>query len=180
MSDTLYKYCPVCATLLVEKPLAGTSRPVCPECGFILFLEPKLVTVVLVEHKGRILLGRRNIDPGKGLWSFCGGYVNRGEKVEEAAIREVKEETHLDVRLEGMIGLYSDKGSPHVLVAYRASVLDNDVSGLAADPEEVSELAFFAPEEIPELAFPFDQDILQGFFQKATVLPPDKGLGTAT
>ena len=160
MSDSKFKYCPLCAASLVEKRSSGSVRPTCPECGFILFLEPKLVTVVVVEHEGKILLGRRNIDPGKGMWSFFGGYVNRGEKVEEAALREVKEETNLDVQLEDMIGLYSERGRAHVLVAYRARVVKNGVNKLAAQPEEVSELAFFAPEEMPELAFPFDKQIL--------------------
>ncbi len=153
MPEPALKYCPVCATPLVEKHIAGALRPTCPECGFITFLDPKLVTV-------EILLGKRNINPGKGLWSFFSGYVNRGEQVEEAAIREVKEETNLDVQLDGLIGVYSERGTPHVLVAYQASVVASNVNGLAVEPEEVSELAFFAWEELPELAFPFDKQIL--------------------
>ncbi|MDQ2902774.1 MAG: NUDIX domain-containing protein [Ktedonobacteraceae bacterium] len=160
MAEATYRYCPSCAASLVEKQVGQVMHSVCPACGFILFLEPKLVTVVVVQHNGRILLGRRNIEPGMGQWSFFGGYVDRGEQVEAAALREVKEETNLDVRLDGLIGLYSAAGRPHVLVAYRASVLNNDISALALQPEEVSELAFFAPDEMPELAFPFDAQIL--------------------
>lgn len=166
MPDVTFKYCPYCATRLVEKSISHVLRPACPACGFISFLEPKLVTVVVVEHDGKILLGKRNINPGKDMWSFFSGYVNRGEKVEEAAIREVKEETNLDVQLEDLIGLYSQRESPHVLVAYRATVIKDDVNSLEADPEEVSELAFFTPEEIPELAFPFDQHILSDWSAK--------------
>ncbi len=95
MSDPRFAYCPVCAAPLVEKHVYNALRPTCSECGFILFLDPKLVTVVVMQHEGKFLLGRRNIDPGKGMWSFFGGYVDRGEKVEDAAIREVKEETNL-------------------------------------------------------------------------------------
>src|SRR5438874_6624851 len=161
MSSTSFKYCPLCATTLVEKPIYHALRSTCPACGFIYFLDPKLVIVVVVEYKGKLLLGRRNIDPGKGLWSFFGGYVDRGEKVEEAAIREVKEETNLDVRLDRLIGIYSERGSPHILLAYSASIINDDISSLTAQPEEMSELALFAPTEIPELAFPFDTQILQ-------------------
>ena len=99
------------------------------------------------------------MEPARGLWSFISGYVDRGEKVEEAAIREVKEETNLDVQLEGLIGIYSANGNPHVVIAYQASILNNDISGLLAQPEEVSELAFFSLEEIPPLAFPADEQI---------------------
>lgn len=69
-----------------------------------------MLVAVVVRREGKFLLGRRNIDPGKGMWSFFGGYVDRGEKVEDAAIPEVKEETNLDVQLEGLIGIYSEQG----------------------------------------------------------------------
>jgi len=161
MSDPTFKYCPVCATPFVEKYINNMSRSVCPACGFILFLDPKLVTVVVVWHAGKILLGKRSIDPAKGMWSFFGGYVDRGEKVEDAAIREVKEETNLDVQLGRFIGLYSEKGNPHVLAAYEASVTNGEVDDLVAQTEEVSELVFFAWEELPALAFPADPHILR-------------------
>ena len=157
--DTTFKYCPLCTTSLVEKHIYDAQRLTCPACGFILFLEPKLVTVVVIQNEGKVLLGRRNMEPARGLWSFISGYVDRGEKVEEAAIREVKEETNLDVQLEGLIGIYSANGNPHVVIAYQASILNNDISGLLAQPEEVSELAFFSLEEIPPLAFPADEQI---------------------
>ena len=160
MPEPIFKYCPMCSAPLVEKHILNILRPTCPRCGFILFLAPKLVTVVVVEYKGKILLGKRNMNPARGMWSFFGGYVDRGEKLEEAAIREVKEETNLDVRLDGLLGLYSQNGGPHVLVAYRASIINNDISPLTAQPEEMSELALFSLDEIPELAFPFDNQIL--------------------
>jgi 8-oxo-dGTP diphosphatase len=158
--EPIFKYCPMCAAPLVEKHIFNIPRQTCPKCGFILFLGPKTVTVVVIEHEGKILLGRRNMNPARGMWSFFGGYVDRGEKLEDAAIREVKEETNLDVQLDALIGIYSQNGSPHVLIAYRASIVNNDISALAAQPEEMSELAFFSLGEIPELAFPFDNQIL--------------------
>lgn len=156
-----FKYCPFCATPLVEKTVSNVPRPACPACDFISFLEPKLVTVVVIGHAGKILLGKRNMNPALGKWTFFGGYVDRGEKVEDAAIREVKEETNLDVQLDTLLGLYSEQDNPHVLVAYAASILDDDTSALAPQPDEISELAFFTLEELPELAFAFDTQILE-------------------
>ena len=161
MSSTTFKYCPLCATALVEKHIYNALRSTCPACGFIYFLDPKVVIVVAVQHEGKLLLGRRNIDPGKGLWSFVSGYVDRGEKVEEAAIREVKEETNLDVQLDNLLGIYSQNGNPHVVIAYRASVVNDDISKMVGQPDEVNELTFFACEEMPDLAFPMDKHILQ-------------------
>lgn len=156
-----YKYCPMCAEPLVERYVHDANRLVCPKCGFILFLAPKLVAVVTVMHRGKVLLGRRNIDPGLGEWSFVSGYIDRGEKVEEAAIREVKEETNLDAQLERLIGIFSGRGNPYVILAFQASIVNGDLSKLAAQPDEVSELAFFSLDEMPRLAFPTDTAILQ-------------------
>jgi 8-oxo-dGTP diphosphatase len=159
MADNNFVYCPLCTTKLIEKDLYDARRQVCPACGFINFLEPKLVAVVVVKHREAFLLGRRCIDPGNGQWSFVSGYVNRGEKVEEAALREVKEETNLDVQLEQLLGVYSERGNPHVVVAYQASTLESELSRMTAQASEVSELAFFTLQEMPELAFPIDQQI---------------------
>ena len=164
-------YCLQCATPLVEKYIAHAQRLACPNCDFVLFLEPKVVTVVVVQHNGTFLLGRRNIDPEKGQWSFFSGYVDRGEKVEEAAIREVKEETNLDVQLEHLIGIYSERNHPYIVIAYRGSISNGDISTMAADPEEVSELAFFKLDDIPSLAFPADQQILQ-YLHATTIQSP--------
>jgi 8-oxo-dGTP diphosphatase len=155
-----FKFCPRCATPLSEQTRFGAVRQICPNCDFIFFADPKVVTVVLIEQAGKILLGKRNIEPGLGLWSFPSGYVNRGEAVELAAVREVKEETNLDVRLTGLLGVYSEMDNPIILIVYRAEII-NDLSELQADIDEVSELAFFDLKHLPELAFPFDKRILE-------------------
>lgn len=155
-----FQFCPRCATTLIEEERFGAIRQTCPSCSFIFFQDPKVVAVVLIEHENRLLLGKRSIEPGLGKWSFPSGYVNRGEVVELAAIREVKEETNLEVKLNGLLGVYSENDNPIVLVVYRAQIV-SDLSEMLADPEEVSELAFFRLDEMPELAFPFDERILR-------------------
>lgn len=160
MAENIYTYCPRCATPLIDKYVYNALRSTCPQCNFILFLEPKVVVVVVVQRGDTVLLGRRNMEPARGMWSFVSGYVDRGEKVEEAAIREVKEETNLNVQLDELLGVFSEQGNPHVVIAYHASIKDNDISGLTAQLEEVSELAFFPRDYLPELAFSADKHIL--------------------
>ncbi|MGB8347553.1 MAG: NUDIX hydrolase [Ktedonobacteraceae bacterium] len=162
-----FKYCPMCATPLVEQDIYHGLRLTCPDCGFINFLEPKVVAVIVIEDEDKILLGKRNIDPGMGRWSFVSGYVERGEKLEEAAIREVKEETNLEVQLERLIGIYSERDNPHIVIAFAASITNNNTNEIVAQPDEVSELAFFALDKIPTLAFPTDTTILQALRQQA-------------
>lgn len=69
--------------------------------------EHKLNTDVIINYKGKILFARRNADPFNGKLEIIGGFVEKGEPVENAALREVKEETNLDVKIKGVLGVYS-------------------------------------------------------------------------
>ena len=95
----------------------------------MVFLDPKVAVVVIASQDSRILMVKRDIDPMMGRWSFPSGYVDRGEVVEEAAVREVREETNVDVSLDALLGVYSRKGAPVVLVAYAASIVGGRPSG---------------------------------------------------
>jgi ADP-ribose pyrophosphatase YjhB (NUDIX family) len=151
------KFCPNCATPVVFRVESGRERPACPDCGFIHYDDPKLVAVAVIPVDGRIVLGRRTMNPGIGLWAFPGGYVNRGESVHGALVREVREETNLHVATEHLLGLYSEDDNPVVLVAYVA----RPTGGQLGVGEEVSEVGLFGPGQLPELAFPHDADILR-------------------
>jgi 8-oxo-dGTP diphosphatase len=152
----MVKYCPHCATALEVRELEGYERPTCAACGWIHYEDPKVAVAVLVGRDGRLLLNRRAIEPGLGRWSFPSGYVNRGERLEEAAAREVVEETSLEVEVAELFGVYSERGNPVVLVVYTA----RDAAGEPAAGPEVLEVGWFAPDELPTLAFPHDRDII--------------------
>ena len=75
----------------------GKEHPVCPACGLVVWRDPKVAALTVIPWDGGILLGRRTQNPGKGRWSFPSGFVDRGEVVEEAAVRETREETGLEI-----------------------------------------------------------------------------------
>ena len=102
------KFCPSCAAALEAKDVAGRQRPVCPRCGRVVYYDPKVAAASIIEREGKVLMVRRAIQPGYGLWSIPGGYVDRGEVVEVAAVREVWEETGLKVEIQRMVGLFSE------------------------------------------------------------------------
>jgi ADP-ribose pyrophosphatase YjhB (NUDIX family) len=131
----------------------------CSRCDFIYFPRPNVVVMTVVEHAGAILLGRRKMQPGKGKWSFIGGYVNRDEHVPDAAVREVKEETGLDVELVGLVGVYDDLPAGLVLAVYSARVRLQEVV-LTQQVQEIGELGFFSLDALPEFAFPGDMQII--------------------
>jgi ADP-ribose pyrophosphatase YjhB (NUDIX family) len=151
-------YCLHCGSPLEARFREDRDRPTCPNCGFIYYLDPKVAAAVILGNQDRVLLGRRCIHPGAGLWSFPAGYVNRGEVVEEAAVREVLEELSVAVRLTGLVGVYSERGSPVVLVVYAGEI---EAGEPRADGHEVSEVRWFPHDELPsDMAFPHDRRVL--------------------
>ena len=152
--DTVWRFCPACAGALEMRLLkrGDPERHVCTRCGQVLYQDPKVaVGTIIATTDGRIVLVRRAIEPGYGKWVFPGGYVDRGEAVTAAAIREAKEEAGLDVRLDRLVNLYSYPGRPLVVIVYAATALGGE---LCTD-EECLEARLFTPDEIPwrELAF---------------------------
>ena len=98
----------------------GRQRPKCPNCGRVVYHDPKIAATCIVERQGKVLMIKRDNQVGYGLWSMPGGYVDRGEVVEEAAAREVQEETGLLVQVQRLVGLFSEAGHPVVVVAFTA------------------------------------------------------------
>ena len=162
-SDPAYRFCPMCGGPLGLRSLRAGDRQrlVCGDCGFVFFLDPKVATGAIFSVNGGILLVQRAIEPRYGKWVFPGGYVDRGEPLEVAAIREVKEECGLEVRLSRLLGAYSAPGSPVILIAYVGEV----TGGSIRVDEEGLDARVFMPDEIPwdELAFPTTREVIRDY-----------------
>ena len=154
MTDVQYRFCPACGGSLGPRVLkqGDPERLVCDACGFVFYLDPKVaVGTIIRTGDDRLVLVRRAIEPGYGLWVFPGGYVDRGEEITEAALREAREECGLHVRLERLINIYSYKGRAPIIIVYSATV----IGGELCNDEECLEARLFRADEIPwdELAF---------------------------
>lgn len=163
--DLVYRFCPTCAGPLESRLLkAGDpERLVCTRCGQIIYLDPKVaVGTIIRADDGRIALVRRAIEPGYGLWVFPGGYVDRGEEVRRAAIREAREEAGLDVELERLLNIYSYAHRSLIVIVYSARTSSVDV----CTDDECLEGRFFSRDEIPwnELAFDSTRQALKEYF----------------
>ena len=132
----------------------------CPNDDFVLWHDPKVVTAVVVEAPGGVLLGRRGIEPGRGLWCLPGGFVNDDEAPLDAAVRECWEEIGAAVEVTGLVGVYhiAKTGAPSMVgIGYLARLKDGDT---ARPGSEMLELEVFALESLPPLAFPSHRQIL--------------------
>ncbi len=156
-----FKFCPRCSEPM--DPTGGPrNNPVCGKCDYVQWWDPKVATGVVVEYEGKVLLVRRNHEPAYGRWSFPSGFVDAGEVVEQAAAREVREETRVEVTIDRLLGIYSTAGEPTIFVAFAGTATAGEPG---AGDEEVMEVGLFAPDELPELAFPHDPAILAAWRQ---------------
>jgi ADP-ribose pyrophosphatase YjhB (NUDIX family) len=154
MEQVPAKFCPRCGTA-IHAPEVG-AQPTCPRGHFTWYADPKLAVGVLVAREGKLLLVRRNHTPALGRWAFPSGFVDAGEVIEEAAVREVFEETGIKVQIDGLIGVYSEAGNSVVFVAYAGSATGGDA---VAGPEAF-EVGWFTPDQLPELSFTHDSRIV--------------------
>lgn len=162
-----YSFCPKCGGPLDRRAIKPTEpeRLVCQSCGFVFFLDPKVAVGTIASLDGKLVLLRRGIEPAYGKWVFPGGFVDRGERVEEAAIRETREESRLDVRLTGLLNIYSYPDHPVIIIVYKAEVC----GGVLAAGDETLDAGTFAPSAIPwnDLAFPSTAQALRDYLEKA-------------
>ena len=166
-----YRFCPRCGASLAAKVIKEGEPPrlVCDACAFVFYLDPKVAACTISMMDGGIVLLRRSIEPQVGKWVFPGGFVDRGETVAGAAVRETLEEVNLRVSLTGILDAYSYPGSQVVVIVYAAEV----VGGKLQACDECLEVRTFPPEDIPWDDLAFDstraalRDYVQRFFPRA-------------
>lgn len=146
-------FCPLCGARLEHQRRLGKIRPVCPNCGHIVFFDPKVAVVIFVKQDNRILLVKRAVDPGKGRWAFPAGFVDAGEDPREAARREFREETGLDIEITGLLDVFprntDDGGTADIIIAYAARAAGG---ALQAD-DDAEAVGWFTSDDLPELVF---------------------------
>jgi 8-oxo-dGTP diphosphatase len=166
-------YCPTCGTRLTWAERDHKLRPACPACGFVQYRNPAPTVSILVVEGDRVLLGRRGGPPGKGTWSLPSGYVEYEDDFLTAALREVKEETGLDVELCSLVNVVSSFVSPryHFLGLYLAARV---VGGELEAGDDLTTVEWFPLSgPLPEMGFQEDVEIIQMVAQGFAGLPLD-------
>ncbi len=155
-------FCQRCGGSLTVRDVHGRLRPICPACGFVAFYDPKISVATIIEIADRIVMQRRAHEPGRGLWTFPSGFVDRGEPLRSAAAREVEEEVGMQVEDVELLEIYSAPGATVVLVVFTATAPGQYPS----ESDEALEVALVDPEHLPMLAFPRDQEIVDRWLRK--------------
>ncbi|HVD00684.1 MAG TPA: NUDIX hydrolase [Candidatus Dormibacteraeota bacterium] len=147
------RFCQECGTRMEMRPVEGREVPHCPSCGFIAWRNPLVATMVVVQTPAGIVLGRRDIEPGLGLWCLPGGFVNEEEEPRDAAIRECAEEIRARVEIDSLLDVYHitrGDGRGMVGIAYAGHLADGESPSAGS---ETAEVGTFRVGELPDLAF---------------------------
>lgn len=153
-----FRYCPKCKGKLKEINIEGFLRLQCIECSYIIYRNPYPAVSIIIEKEKKIVLIKRKIKPMIGYWALPSGFVEYEEDSEEAAAREVLEETGLKVKVIDLIDMsfFSKVVKANVIGAcYYAKI----ISGTLKSGSDVSEVAFFNLDKLPE-NFAFRQHLI--------------------
>jgi 8-oxo-dGTP diphosphatase len=159
----LFKFCPFCAAELSLKEKGGKQRPACPNCRFVQFRNPAPGVVVLIDRDAHVLLGKRAGGFGKGKWGLPQGYIEFEEDYLTAAIREVREETGLEVEIRSILNVTSNLLAPevHTVAIILLAAVKSGEPSAGDDLETLAWFPFAGP--LPEMAFEADSRIIERY-----------------
>ncbi len=172
VTEDAFRYCPLCAAPLQVRQTAPYPRKTCPACGYVHYRNPAPAVGILLVDGGRVFLGQRTAEPGAGKWALLSGYIEYEDDFLSAAVREVCEETGLEIALDGILDVTSSFLGPQMHY-FSVHLLAHVVGGVLAPNDENAAVGWFLPSEpLPELAFQHDADLIAAFGRRAlTVMP---------
>ncbi|MCK5126117.1 MAG: NUDIX hydrolase [candidate division Zixibacteria bacterium] len=155
-----YQWCPRCKEKLVIAEIEDTIRPHCKSCGFVFYQNPTPAAGAVIVQDKKLLLVRRSIQPGLGDWCIPAGFVEWTEHPQQAAIRELKEETGLDISITSIYDIFMGMDDPRthaVLILYHADV----IGGKLIPGDDADDAQYFAFDSIPgNIAFQAHRDAI--------------------
>jgi 8-oxo-dGTP diphosphatase len=161
---TDHRFCPRCGGPLNPRQMDGRKRLVCSRCGFVFYRNPVPAVAVIIPGGGRIVLVRRAEDPRRGDWCLPAGFMELDETPEECAVREVKEETGLDIRVTELFGVDIGRDDPRnqvVLIIFLAELTGGEMRA----GDDASEVAWYGPGQLPgRIAFATHRRALGRYF----------------
>jgi 8-oxo-dGTP diphosphatase len=160
-------YCHFCASPLETRLAEERIRRYCPTCDGFIYENPiPAACLVVIDDQNRVLLVQRSVEPEIGAWCLPGGFMELGEVPEQAAIRELKEETGLDGQIESLLGVIAQKSELYdtvMIVGYSIRVF----SGTPKAGDDASAIAFYSPTELPDIPFESHREFINKYYSDA-------------
>ncbi|NNF99582.1 MAG: NUDIX domain-containing protein [Desulfobacteraceae bacterium] len=156
--------CPYCGATLTTRFTEGRDRRYCDQCRTPIYENPIPATcLVVVDSDDRVLLVKRGVEPKIGMWCLPGGFMELDETPENAAFRELSEETGLsaaNAKLLGVTSMPNDQYHTVLMIGY----LVTKYRGLPAAGDDATDLAFFDSDDLPEVAFQSHKEFIEAYF----------------
>jgi len=166
MSRKELTYCPYCAGPFERREADGRMRLVCTSCGEVYYQNPlPAATALVVNGCGQLLLGKRSVEPALGQWCLPGGFVEVNETMEQAALRELREETGLDAERGHFIGCFYQNSIYYggvIIFGYRIET----VRGEPTAGDDMQELRYYSFDSLPPIAFESHRRLIELFRQQ--------------
>ncbi len=155
-----FRFCPRCRTELVVAPIEDAIRPHCSACGYIYYQNPAPAAGAVIVVDDAILLVQRSVNPRRGDWCIPAGFIEWTEHPQQTAVRELKEETGLEISLTGMFDIFFGMDDPRthaVLILYLARI----IGGTPIPGDDAMDVRWFPFDRLPDnIAFQAHRDAL--------------------
>jgi ADP-ribose pyrophosphatase YjhB (NUDIX family) len=160
------RFCFYCGKKLIEKSFQGRMHRYCQTCDRIHYENPlPAVATLVVNNANQLLLVKRSVEPAKGEWCLPGGFIETDESIEEAALRELEEETGIMGTVVSLVDFFSQR-SPHhgtlIIFGYRVNIAGGELKA----GDDAQEVNFFDFDNLPHIAFLSHQALLKKEFDK--------------
>lgn len=153
-------FCPVCGAPTEQRERYGRLRPVCTACETTVFFEPKVAVVVFITQGDRVMLVKRAGDPAKDTWALPAGFVEPDEHPRDAARRETREETGLEIEIVELLDVMhrpDSHGLADIVIAYAAQV----VGGKLIAGDDAAAVGWYRKDNLPVIGFRTTELLLQ-------------------
>ncbi len=158
------RFCSYCGEKLIQKSFQEKNHWYCQTCDRIHYENPFPAVAALVPNQdGQLLLVKRAVEPAKGAWCLPGGFIEIDESIEEAVLRELKEETGIEGEIGKLVDFFSQRSplySALLIFGYRVTML----GGVLQAGDDAEEARFFDIDDLPPIAFLSHQRLIEKAF----------------
>lgn len=158
------KHCPYCGEIIIKKYEDNVQRDFCPVCNSFFYENPLPVVSSILESSRQILLVKRDRAPSKGLWCLPTGFAEAGESIEQAALRELQEETGIKGKIVKLLDVDSYKSSFYGDLLFLTFVVQQSGGKLCAG-DDCSQARFWPVNKLPHLAFRSNKRALDAYIK---------------